>query len=231
MSASKTSATAADYADVYRRLQAPISRKLDCGQKCAPLNQGVPVCCDLEQAIPIVDEGEWDLLRDRTAMWSIYKPKNKTEIKEFGDGNDGCKAIVCRGVKHCERDNRSMACRTFPFFPYFNPDKSLFGLAYYWTFEGLCWVVSNLQVVEQPFIDEMIDSHEALFARDPEWRDTYVTYSATMRGVFTKKKRRFPVLRRDGALFWVLPGSGGSMVHDDPAESAAHIAKFSGLAA
>lgn len=222
------SATANDFAEVYRRLQAPVSRALDCGQKCAPLNQGVPVCCDLEQAIPIVDEPEWDLLRERTPMWSIYTPKNKTEVKEFGDGSDGCKAIVCRGVRHCERDNRSLACRSFPFFPYFNPDKTLFGLGYYWTFEGLCWVVSNMTVVDKAFITEMIDSHEFLFERDPEWRETYESFSASMRGVFTKKKRRFPVLSKSGELFWVLPASGGQMAPDQPGDAALHMPKFNG---
>jgi hypothetical protein len=225
------SATADDYGEVFRRLQAPIARSLDCGRKCAPLNQGIPVCCDHEQAIPIVDAGEWDLLRARTTMWSVYTPRNKTEVKEFGDGSDGCKAIVCRGVKHCERDNRSLACRTFPFFPYFKSPTEFFGLAYYWTFEGLCWVVSNLQVVERPFIGEMIEAHEVLFARDPEWRKTYIDYSATMRGVFTKKKRRIPLLGRDGALHWVLPGSGGQIVCASGDDPAAHLPKFNGDAA
>jgi len=231
MSKKPTTATARVYADMFRRLQAPISRKLDCGQKCAPLNQGVPVCCDREQALPIVDEGEWTLLRARTKMWSIYTPKNKSEVKEFGDGSDGCNAITCRGVKHCERDNRSLACRTFPFFPYFSPEKELVGLSHYWSFEGLCWVVSNLRVVEKPFIVEMIDSHEYLFSRDPEWRQTYVGYSATMRGVFTKKNRRIPVLGRAGKLSWVLPGHGGQMVPDAPGDDARHLPKFSGAAA
>ena len=223
------SADARDFAEVYRRLQAPISRTLDCGKKCAPLNEGIPVCCDLEQAMPLVDAGEWDLLKDRTTMWSVYTPKTKYEIKEYGDGSDGCKAIFCRGAKHCERDNRSLACRAFPFFPYFTKDKTFFGLGYYWVFEGLCWVVSNLKVVEQPFIDEMVAAHEFLFTRDPEWKDTYVEFSASMRGVFTKKKRRIPILGRDGKLYWVLPASGGQIVPDAKGDDVLHLPKFNGV--
>jgi len=222
------SGTKEDFAEVYRRHQAPISLIHDCGQKCAPINEGIPVCCDLEQAMPLVDPGEWELLQARTTMWSVYTPKTKYEKKEYGDGSDGCKAIVCRGVKHCERDNRSLACRSFPFFPYFNPDKTFFGLGYYWAFEGLCWVMSNLTIVEKPFIDEMIDAHEFLFSRDRDWHDTYVTFSASMRGAFTKKKRRIPVLGRDGKLYWVLPASGGTLVLAKPEEHAEHLPKFDG---
>ncbi|MDX2225384.1 MAG: hypothetical protein SFV21_21695 [Rhodospirillaceae bacterium] len=218
--------TPADFEAIYNAFQAPLARKLDCGKKCAPYNQGIPVCCDHERAVPLVDKGEWDLLRGRTDLWRIYKPVTKHDIKEFGDLAPGCKAILCKGAKFCERDNRTIACRAFPFFPYFTPDKKLFGLSYYWNFEGLCWVISNLTVVERPFIDQMVAACETIFEKDDDERDVYLTFSATMRGVFTKWNRKIPILGRDGKTYWGLPGTGGRIVPAPRAAFEKKLAKF-----
>jgi len=207
------SPTPKDYADIYKRLQAPISKVYDCGKKCSPFNGGEPVCCTTTHAIPIVEHSEYQLLKSRSRMWQPYKPQTAADRAEVADlvGSD-CRAVACQGARHCERDNRSMACRTFPFFPYFSPAGDLVGLATYWTFEGQCWVISNITIVERPFVEEMIDAHEMLFAKDSDWRDTYRQQSATMRRVYSRKGERFPVIGRDGGYFWVLPKSDGLMV-------------------
>ena len=205
--------TPKDYAEIYKRLQAPISKVYDCGKKCAPYNNGEPVCCTTGHAIPIVEHSEYKLLRSRTDMWTPFKPKTAADRAEIADlKGSACRAVECKGAAHCERDNRSMACRSFPFFPYFNPAGELVGLATYWSFEGQCWVISNLTIVEQPFIDDMIASHDLLFAKDEDWRKTYRGQSATMRGVYSRKGKRFPVIGRNGDYFWVLPKSGGKMI-------------------
>ena len=213
------SVTPKHYAEIFRRFQAPISKIYDCGKKCAPLNGGQPVCCDSGHAIPIVEHSEYKLLSGRTDMWHKFVPKDAAERKEVADlkGSD-CRAVECNGAAHCERDNRSLACRSFPFFPYFTPEKELVGLATYWTFEGLCWVISNITIVEKPFIKQFLDIHEYLFRQDDNWRVTYIDQSATMRGVYSKRDERFPVIMRDGGYNWVLPRSGGKMVPAKKAE-------------
>lgn len=205
--------TPKDYAQIYKRLQAPISRVYDCGAKCAPFNDGQPVCCTTGHAIPIVEKSEYELLKSRTDMWTPFKPRSAADRAEIADlKGSACRAVECKGAAHCERDNRSMACRSFPFYPYFNPDGELVGLSTYWSFEGQCWVISNLLIVEKPFIDEMIDSHELLFKKDEDWAKTYREQSATQRRVYSRKGERFAVIHRDGGYFWVLPKSGGKMV-------------------
>jgi hypothetical protein len=208
------SPTPKQYAEIYRRFEAPISKRYDCGSKCAPLNNGSPVCCSAENAIPIVEHSEWELLKSRSDLWRPFKPKNAAERAEVADlKGSACRAVECKGARHCERDNRSMACRSFPFFPYFSPGGGgVVGLATYWTFEGQCWVISNLTIVEAPFVKEMIDSHEYLFAIDKDWENTYRAQSATMRGVYSRKGKRFPVIGRGGEYYWVLPKSDGKMV-------------------
>jgi hypothetical protein len=207
------SATPRDYAEIYRRFQAPISKKVDCGKKCAPHNGGVPICCDIHNAIPIVERAEWKLLKQRTKMWSRLKPTTALQRREVKDleGSESC-AVICKGVAHCERDNRSLACRSFPYFPYFDKSGKIFGLAHYWIFEGQCWVIANPIVVDREFVREMVDSHEYLFAKDKVWGETYRDLSADMRRVYSRRKKKFAVLGRDGGFFWVLPHSGGKMV-------------------
>jgi hypothetical protein len=204
--------TAKDYAEIYRRLQAPISKKYDCGKKCAPHNDGIPICCDIENAIPIVDKPEWALLKTRSELWKRLRPTTPSQKKEMATlvDSDSC-AIQCKGVAFCERDNRSLACRSFPYFPYFDGEEFI-GLAHYWIFEGQCWVIANPWIVEKPFVDEMVDAHEFMFKQDKKWEETYVEYSATMRRVFSRRKQRFLILHRDGGKYWVTPHSGGKLI-------------------
>ena len=202
-----------DYEEIFRQFEAPISKVYDCGKKCAHLNNGKPVCCTTDYAIPIVENTEWKLLKSRTDLWSPYKAVDADAKRELADlkGSDCC-AIECKGVEYCERDNRSLACRSFPFYPYFNPAKELVGLATYWGFEGQCWVISNLTIVENKFIKQFVKSHEYMFEKDPDWRETYIEQSASHRRVYSRRGDKIPLVGRDGGYFWVLPKSGGKMV-------------------
>ena len=181
----------------------------DCGEQCAPLNGGTPVCCDTENAIPIMQVAEWKHLRTRSKMWRNFKPHDAATLHITEELADSCKAAECRGVKKCERDNRSLACRTFPFFPYFSKDGEILGLSYYWSFEDRCWVISNLASVKQDFIDEFLKAFEILFADDQEERDVYVAYSATMRRVFSRWKRPIPLIGRNGDYHLIKPKGAG----------------------
>jgi len=201
------------YAEMFDRFQAPISKVYDCGSKCAPYNGGQPVCCTTDYAIPIVEKTEWKLLKSRTDMWKPYKAVTADAKRELADlkGSDCC-AIECKGAAHCERDNRSMACRSFPFYPYFNPEGEFVGLACYWGFEGQCWVISNITIVEKKFVKQFIDSHEYMFKEDDDWRGTYIDQSVSHRRVYSRRGEKFAVIGRDFKYYWVLPKSGGKMV-------------------
>lgn len=197
-------ATPDDYRRVYAAFTAPVSR-FDCGRKCAPHNDGVPVCCSVENAVPIVDKSEYALLKSRTDLWHDYVPKDAAGRKIVADMHANCAAVECKGVQFCERDNRAMACRAFPFFPYFTRAKELIGLAYYWDFEDRCWILSNLQVVDRAFVREFLTAYAALFAVDEEERNGMIEHSASMRRVFSRKNRAIPLIGREGGYFVVEP--------------------------
>jgi hypothetical protein len=207
------SISARDYGVIFEGFQAPISKVYNCGSKCAPHNGGTPVCCDAEHAIPIVEKSEFAHLKTRTKMWKPFVPRTTDQKNEIADlkGSENC-AVECNGAQFCERDNRSLACRSFPFFPYFDADKNLVGLAHYWNFEGICWVIHNLTIVEKPFIDQFLKMHEYIFKKDDNWRVTYVEHSAVMRQVYSRRGDKFPIIMRDGSYKWVLPKSKGKMV-------------------
>ena len=206
------SAKTKHYEKVYERFTAPISECYDCGRHCAPLNDGEPVCCSTDNAMPIVDTAEWKLLKRRTRMWHKLKPRG-TDQRDIINGldKDSC-AIECRGAAHCERDNRSMSCRTFPFFPYLTKGREFVGLAYYWSFEDRCWVIANLRIVDKSFIKQFVYVYEYLFQKDDAWQQAYHAESASMRRVFSRWKRRIPLIGRAGEKLWVLPNSGGEIV-------------------
>lgn len=198
--------------DTFRRIfeffNAPVMH-VDCGQKCAPLNGGEPVCCDTANAIPIMQVAEWKHLRSRSKMWHRFKPYDAASREIAEDISDTCKAVECQGARNCERDNRSLACRTFPFFPYINKEGEVLGLSHYWTFEDRCWVISNTALVEQAFVDEFLKAYATLFADDPGEYQVFVDYSATMRRVFSRQKLSIPLIARNGEYYLIKPKGAG----------------------
>jgi hypothetical protein len=216
----RSRATAADFRAIYGKLQAPVSR-FDCGRKCAPLNGGEPVCCTTQNAVPLVLKAEFELLKSRTDLWRKFKPYDATTRKIVRELHRSCAAIECKGVAFCERDNRSMACRAFPFYPYIAREGAFVGLAYYWSFEETCWVISNLSVVDKAFVDEFVAAHEYLMSADTDERENFAAFSASMRRAFSRRGRAIPLIGRDGKFYKVLP-KNGRIVPADPRKFRKH---------
>lgn len=198
----------ADFATFYENFNAPVSR-FDCGQKCAPLNGGSPVCCSTQAAVPVVHKVEFELLKTRTDLWTKFKPYDFSTRQIVEELTHDCCAVECKGAQHCERDNRTIACRGFPFFPYLTRQREFVGIGTYWTFEDRCWMMSNLEVVDRKFVEEFIATYESLFLKDPTEFKTYVDFSASARRVFSRWKRPLALLGRQGELLIVDPPTGG----------------------
>jgi hypothetical protein len=217
---SKQRAQPEDFREIYEAFRGPLSR-FDCGKHCAPLNGGEPVCCTTRHAIPVVHKTEWELLRSRSDLWHRYRPTDAHARKIVGSLARTCAAIECKGAAFCERDNRSLACRAFPFAPYVTREREFIGLAYYWIFEDRCWVISNLAIVEPGFVAECVAAYERLFGVDQEEFETYCEHSAQMRRIFSRWRRAIPLIARDGGFLAVKP-HGGGIVPADPAKFRKH---------
>lgn len=195
-----------DFASIYTSFHAPIT-KLDCGRKCAPHNEyGVPFCCDTRAAVPTVYDSEWVYLQENTELWHLWEGEDPEGLAELrGETPTGQVLVACLGHEHCQREYRSITCRAFPFFPYFNSISNFLGLSYYWEFEDRCWVISNLQVVSAAYLRAFIKAYEILFESYPEEIRNYSYYSATMRRAFERNRRAIPVLHRNGHVYKISP--------------------------
>ena len=199
-----------DFKQIYDIFSAPVSR-FDCGQYCAPLNGGEPVCCSTDNAVPIVDRAEFALLQSRSDLWRRHRPTDAGGKEVVRDLHSSCLAVECKGARLCERENRSLACRAFPFFPYLGRKGDFIGLSIHWTFADRCWVMSNLAVVDAEYRRQFVAAHELLFEKDPSEYELHREYSASLRRVFSRKRLAIPLIGRDGGLFKILP-YGGKMI-------------------
>src|SRR5690349_1629243 len=203
----KSTLTPADFATLYEGFDAPVSR-YDCGRKCAPLNKGSALCCSSQHAVVVVHKVEFEQLKGRTDIWSKFKPYDYSTRQIVDELTHDCMALECKGTAFCERNNRTIACRGFPFYPYLTRQKEFIGIGTYWVFEDRCWMMSNLEIVDQAFIDQFVATYEALFVKDPSEFKTYVDFSAAARRVYSRWKREIPLVSRTGELLIVTPSTG-----------------------
>lgn len=194
------------FRDLYSNFSSSIT-VLDCGEKCAPYNQGgIPFCCDTRHSVPTAYEGEWGFLQESTDLWHLWQVRNSHEHNRLVNQlPSGQTLIECKGYQYCQRDFRSIACRAFPFFPYFNSAGSFLGLSYYWEYEDRCWVISNLEAVKSHYRTEFIVTFEQLFNIFPEEINNFIHQSRRMRYYFQRQQRAIILLHRNGNNYKISP--------------------------
>lgn len=201
------------FADYMIIFFSPIA-SLDCGKKCAPHNpNGKPFCCDICHAVPAAYKSEWKYLRRNTNLWHEWRVDecgNLTSIEQVKIKYSTPKnmmLLACLGPSQCQRDFRMLSCRQFPFFPYVTSEYRFVGLAYEWEFEANCWVISNLSRVTRMYRDEFVRTYDHLFALFQDEFENYAFHSERMRIEFKKRKRRIPLLHRNGKSYLISPSS------------------------
>lgn len=201
-----------DIRALYNSFNVPVT-SFDCGAMCAPHNPTTkPFCCDICQAVPAAYAQEWDYLQAHTDLWHRWRGDECSQDPEDpqtwrGQVPDYMRFLACQGPAYCQRNYRALSCRQFPFFPYITADDRFIGLAYEWTFEPTCWVISHLEAVTDVYRAEFIALHDALFAHSEDVFDSYAAQSEEMRAVFQARLRRIPLLHRDGGFFLLSPAS------------------------
>ncbi|MEN6300536.1 MAG: hypothetical protein ABFD51_11625 [Anaerolineaceae bacterium] len=189
--------TQEDIIHLYRTFSSPIL-DIHCGEKCKVYNEHhSPFCCDIHSVIPSAYYAEWDYLRNQTSLWQLYKPddcKKQNLISEYLPENQV--PIICQGHEKCQREFRSISCRSFPFFPYIDQKGDFIGLTYYWEYEDCCWLINHLHLVSPRFRDEFVAAYEYLMKKDNQEFANFRYQSIIMRRVFGKKKRSIPLIGR-----------------------------------
>jgi len=206
---------AEDVRALYADFDTSIS-ELDCGQMCAPHNpSGKPFCCDICHAVPAAYSSEWEALKDATELWHRYRgdecasPPDSEPARPVTDSDmpPGMIPLACLGPDRCERENRLLSCRQFPFFPYVTSDYRFLGLAYDWEFESVCWVLSNLGRVSEAYRQSFVRTFDRIFALFQDEFESYALRSEEIRLHFASKRRRIPLLHRDGGYRLISPRS------------------------
>ncbi|RMF48432.1 MAG: hypothetical protein D6755_03860, partial [Anaerolineae bacterium] len=90
---------------------------------------------------------------------------------------------------------------------YVTADYRFIGLAYEWAFEPTCWVISNLGRVNPAYRQAFIAVFDRLFAEDDDVFESYIVQSEEMRDAFRARRRRIPILHRNGGYYLLSPGS------------------------
>jgi hypothetical protein len=196
-------------ATLYAQFHSPIT-ELDCGRKCAPYNvNGVPFCCDTNHTVPSAYLEEWQYLETATDLWHLWQAQDEQETNRLRSMTpEGHTLIACLGHELCQRNFRSITCRSFPFYPYISAEDQFIGLSYYWEYEDRCWVISNLDVVRPEYRQKFITTYQEIFNRLPEEWESFAYQSKVMRSIFAHQRRAIPLLHRDGENYKVSPTSG-----------------------
>jgi hypothetical protein len=204
----KSALPALDIRRLYIQFNAPVT-EFDCGEKCAPNNpRSIPFCCDICQAVPAVYHQEWVYLKELTDLWHAWRGDECPG--DTGDPLLLCvetpehmQLLACKGPQHCQRPFRALSCRQFPFFPYITSNQRFIGLAGEWEFEDTCWVLSHLEMVTATYRQEFIRTYDELFDLWEEEFDSYALKSEQTRLHFAERRRRFPLLHRNGKDYLV----------------------------
>lgn len=195
-----------DFTELYSQFQAPINA-LDCGQKCAPYNErGVPFCCDTRHAVPTAYDAEWAYLQENTDLWHLWEPTDLTDKTDLlAETPAGMTLIECLGHQLCQRGFRAITCRQFPFFPYLDSRGEFLGLAYYWEYETVCWVISNLQAVTVVYREQFMAVFDRIFQLMSGERENYQFHGKWARSIYAEKRKALSLLHRNGYAYKITP--------------------------
>ncbi|MCA9320169.1 MAG: hypothetical protein KDB53_05520 [Planctomycetes bacterium] len=186
-----------DFETLLAQFSAPVT-DFDCGQLCSPENDGKPRCCEGEGTVPVLYRKEYDLLRRRSDLWKRYKPscsEGRKMEQELGD----YRLAVCKGVAFCERENRSLNCRSFPFMPYLDHDGEVKGLVFdLEAAEGKCPLVGLPQVVTKRYLRESMAFWRGIVDGDDGEGQFYRDESKKLRKRMAAKKKAVSVLCEEG---------------------------------
>ena len=166
----------------------------DCGSLCKDDNGGVPFCCVVDNAVPTLYKEEFKLLKSRSKLWKAWKPQTKEDKKMYEEHEGGDTVFCeCKGVAFCERENRSISCRTFPLEPYLDTRGVLVGLVFMKEFMHGCPLTKRPKDIRQEFVDNHFIFWEKLLLRKEDEYELYMKSSKGYRISRGKTGKKFKI--------------------------------------
>ncbi len=203
---------------VYQTLHSP-AVPFDCGTKCREHNGGIPFCCDHSVAVPVAYEPELRLLERRTDLWHRWVPISRMDQRMVDEVDPYNIHVVCKGVDHCERDNRSISCRIFPFYPLTTRSGEILGLVYNEVLDSRCWLHDRQRMIAASFVVENLTFWHFLFEHLPEERELFVGISTQLRRTHSTAGTKPQVLRPEGIFEAPTRDGEGPLRYLGPLES------------
>lgn len=193
------------FRELYSGFDMPLC-EVDCGLKCGPHNDyGVPICCDIHQVIPSAFDLEWSYLRENTDLWKPWSSTGPLDEDLKDEIQDGQVLIECKGYQECQREFRTLTCRAFPFYPYLDSGGSFIGLAYYSEFRYGCWIISNLDLVSQPYKEAFQRTFQRVFEIYPDYLQNLIDYCSYARETAAEESEKIVLLGFSGDVFMIDP--------------------------
>ncbi len=186
-----------NFEKLYQILKSPVC-DFDCGELCSKNNNGVPVCCEVNVVVPILYKEEYDYLCSNSTLWKKFKPKSDDDHELLEDCGYDDIAAVCKGHKNCDRDYRSLVCRTFPFYPFIDEEGVFIGLTYNYDFEAKCIIVGNCDIVSKTYLRELIEAWNYIFSLDEEEFEGHYNISREIEVKRKKEKKVLHILNIEG---------------------------------
>ena len=180
--------------------------KVDCGLKCGPYNDyGVPICCDIHQVIPSAFDLEWRYLKENTDLWQPWSSTDQYNEELEEEILDGQVLLQCKGHQECQREFRTLTCRAFPFYPYLDSAGKFLGMSYYPEFRFGCWIISNLDMVDQSFKTAFQWAFQRVFELYPDYCQNYIDYSGYERQKAAEESEMVVLLDFTGSVHLIDP--------------------------
>lgn len=188
-----------DEVEYYFSLLGENVTRYDCGKLCAPYNEGVPHCCVADNAVPLLFKAELEYAQQKGSdLWFAWKPKTEEDRELKSTARKDQMFCECKGARFCERDFRSISCRTFPLEPYVDRRGAFVALTFLYDFtlnheqsgEPRCPLVERAQDIRQKFIDASFQFWEKLMLRIPDEYEIYVESSRDLRKKRAKEDYR-----------------------------------------
>ncbi len=183
--------------DYFYNLLSPEILSFDCGKLCAPLNDGIPKCCDPRNMVPLLywDEIRWDKQKGHNT-WQTLSAKDiiKHDLSLHVDPELEVYAH-CNCLDNCRRKSRSLICRTFPFLPYFEGEQ-LVGLTYNYFQEGFCPLIGDDQLVINPeYLKNATQFWSEFLELFPEEKELYIFESKDRKQLLAKQNRSIKIFQ------------------------------------
>ena len=184
-----------------RRFHRLLSVKMidfDCGEICAPQNNGIPKCCENEFVVPVLFREEYNWHRKNGKFWKRMPPKTK-EIRKFIEESETYYVFSqCPGPKDCRRSKRSFNCMIFPFEPYVSREGNITGLMFVEGDKDTCPFLGKPQQTFNPaYIVNYVKFWTEMFELYPEEKEMYMKESRKREGKAKKKGKRFRLIRSE----------------------------------